>query len=58
MNAKESVFIQDLAAAVRPLNDVVDNLRAIGLQKMVDIPTIAVVGEQSTGLIHFHHFHP
>eukprot|EP00469_Lotharella_globosa_P002761 CAMPEP_0167805126 /NCGR_PEP_ID=MMETSP0111_2-20121227/20983_1 /TAXON_ID=91324 /ORGANISM="Lotharella globosa, Strain CCCM811" /LENGTH=716 /DNA_ID=CAMNT_0007702201 /DNA_START=124 /DNA_END=2271 /DNA_ORIENTATION=- len=34
---------------VRPIIDVVDELRAVGLQTQINLPQIAVVGDQSSG---------
>ena len=38
-----------LSASVRPLMDLVDDLRKIGVQRDVPIPQIAVMGDQSSG---------
>lgn len=38
-----------LSSSVRPLMDLVDDLRKIGVQKDVPIPQIAVMGDQSSG---------
>ena len=36
-------------ARVRPVIDLIDKLRHLGLEKDVSLPTIVVVGDQSSG---------
>lgn len=44
-----TVFVEELSQRLRPLNDLVEELQAIGLDFYIKLPSIAVVGEQSTG---------
>nr|XP_014030089.1 unnamed protein product [Salmo salar] len=44
-----SMFQDQLAEKVRPFIDLVDNMRSIGIDKELPLPTIAVVGDQSSG---------
>ncbi len=46
----DSVFIDQLQTKLKPLNDLIDELHDIGLQSYIELPTIVVVGEQSTGI--------
>jgi interferon-induced GTP-binding protein Mx len=39
----------DYARSVRPLIDLIDSLRNLGVDKIVSLPRIAVVGDQSAG---------
>ncbi|KAK4459529.1 P-loop containing nucleoside triphosphate hydrolase protein [Cladorrhinum samala] len=45
----DSSAMQQLEAEQRALLDTVDELRKLGLQKMVDLPQLIVVGDQSSG---------
>eukprot|EP00276_Gloeochaete_wittrockiana_P017822 CAMPEP_0184350994 /NCGR_PEP_ID=MMETSP1089-20130417/43307_1 /TAXON_ID=38269 ORGANISM="Gloeochaete wittrockiana, Strain SAG46.84" /NCGR_SAMPLE_ID=MMETSP1089 /ASSEMBLY_ACC=CAM_ASM_000445 /LENGTH=816 /DNA_ID=CAMNT_0026684165 /DNA_START=17 /DNA_END=2467 /DNA_ORIENTATION=+ len=47
--AGEGAFVDDLFKKVRPLLDIIDRLRDCGLESLINLPRIAVVGEQSTG---------
>uniref|UniRef100_A0A673WN11 Dynamin N-terminal domain-containing protein n=1 Tax=Salmo trutta TaxID=8032 RepID=A0A673WN11_SALTR len=38
-----------LAEKVRPFIDLIDDMRSIGIDKELPLPTIAVVGDQSSG---------
>uniref|UniRef100_A0AAZ3NPX9 Uncharacterized protein n=1 Tax=Oncorhynchus tshawytscha TaxID=74940 RepID=A0AAZ3NPX9_ONCTS len=44
-----SMFQDQLAEKVRPFIDLVDYMRSIGIDKELPLPTIAVVGDQSSG---------
>uniref|UniRef100_A0A4W5RFC0 Interferon-induced GTP-binding protein Mx n=2 Tax=Hucho hucho TaxID=62062 RepID=A0A4W5RFC0_9TELE len=43
------MFQDQLAEKVRPFIDLVDDMRSIGIDKELPLPTIAVVGDQSSG---------
>ncbi|KAM9447784.1 interferon-induced GTP-binding protein Mx2-like isoform 1-T2 [Salvelinus alpinus] len=43
------MFQDQLAEKVRPFIDLVDDMRAIGIDKELPLPAIAVVGDQSSG---------
>ncbi|KAI1899080.1 hypothetical protein AGOR_G00057800 [Albula goreensis] len=45
----EGVFHSHLDEKVRPYIDLVDSLRQIGIERDVALPTIAVIGDQSSG---------
>ncbi|XP_030634838.1 interferon-induced GTP-binding protein Mx2-like [Chanos chanos] len=45
----EGVFHSHLDERVRPCIDLIDSLRLIGIEKDLPLPTIAVVGDQSSG---------
>ncbi|XP_036401496.1 interferon-induced GTP-binding protein Mx3-like [Megalops cyprinoides] len=45
----EGVFYSHLEEKVRPYIDLIDTLRGIGIERDVDLPAIAVVGDQSSG---------
>ncbi|XP_052472161.1 interferon-induced GTP-binding protein Mx [Carassius gibelio] len=42
-------FHNDLTESVQPLIELIDSLRLIGIEKDMDLPSIAVVGDQSSG---------
>uniref|UniRef100_A0A673ZG35 Interferon-induced GTP-binding protein Mx-like n=1 Tax=Salmo trutta TaxID=8032 RepID=A0A673ZG35_SALTR len=44
-----SMFQDQLAEKVRPFIDLIDYMRSIGIDKELPLPTIAVVGDQSSG---------
>uniref|UniRef100_A0A8C7LLW4 Uncharacterized protein n=2 Tax=Oncorhynchus mykiss TaxID=8022 RepID=A0A8C7LLW4_ONCMY len=44
-----SMFQDQLAEKVRPFIDLIDDMRSIGIDKELPLPTIAVVGDQSSG---------
>uniref|UniRef100_A0A4W5R3X2 Dynamin-type G domain-containing protein n=1 Tax=Hucho hucho TaxID=62062 RepID=A0A4W5R3X2_9TELE len=46
---KEMMFQDQLAEKVRPFIDLIDDMRSIGIDKELPLPTIAVVGDQSSG---------
>uniref|UniRef100_A0A4W5L5D2 Dynamin-type G domain-containing protein n=1 Tax=Hucho hucho TaxID=62062 RepID=A0A4W5L5D2_9TELE len=43
------MFQDQLAEKVRPFIDLIDYMRSIGIDKELPLPTIAVVGDQSSG---------
>uniref|UniRef100_A0A4W5REX7 Interferon-induced GTP-binding protein Mx n=1 Tax=Hucho hucho TaxID=62062 RepID=A0A4W5REX7_9TELE len=43
------MFQDQLAEKVRPFIDLIDDMRSIGIDKELPLPTIAVVGDQSSG---------
>ncbi|XP_071210493.1 interferon-induced GTP-binding protein Mx-like isoform X1 [Salvelinus alpinus] len=43
------MFQEQLAEKVRPFIDLIDDMRSIGIDKELPLPTIAVVGDQSSG---------
>ncbi|XP_055735201.1 interferon-induced GTP-binding protein Mx-like [Salvelinus fontinalis] len=43
------MFQDELAKKVRPFIDLIDDMRSIGIEKELPLPTIAVVGDQSSG---------
>ncbi|XP_071210492.1 interferon-induced GTP-binding protein Mx2-like [Salvelinus alpinus] len=43
------MFQDQLAKKVRPFIDLIDDMRSIGIEKELPLPTIAVVGDQSSG---------
>ncbi|KAK2817921.1 hypothetical protein Q7C36_021854 [Tachysurus vachellii] len=45
----EGVFHTPLEERVRPYIDLIDSLRLIGIEKDLALPTIAVIGDQSSG---------
>ncbi|KAM9454347.1 interferon-induced GTP-binding protein Mx3-like [Clarias gariepinus] len=45
----EGVFHTHLDEKVRPLIDLIDSLRLIGIEEDLALPTIAVIGDQSSG---------
>ncbi|KAF5901385.1 interferon-induced GTP-binding protein Mx3-like, partial [Clarias magur] len=45
----EGVFHSHLEEKVRPYLDLIDSLRLIGIEEDLDLPTIAVIGDQSSG---------
>ncbi|XP_047659084.1 interferon-induced GTP-binding protein Mx2-like [Tachysurus fulvidraco] len=45
----EGVFHSHLEERVRPYIDLIDSLRLIGIEKDLALPTIAVIGDQSSG---------
>ncbi|XP_047659235.1 interferon-induced GTP-binding protein Mx2-like [Tachysurus fulvidraco] len=45
----EGVFHTPLEERVRPYIDLIDSLRVIGIEKDLALPTIAVIGDQSSG---------
>lgn len=42
-------FHNHLTESVQPLIELIDSLRLIGIEKDMDLPSIAVVGDQSSG---------
>ncbi|XP_037399005.1 interferon-induced GTP-binding protein Mx3-like [Pygocentrus nattereri] len=47
--AMEGVFHRHLEERVRPYIDLIDSLRLIGIEEDLALPTIAVIGDQSSG---------
>ncbi|KAL7845818.1 hypothetical protein AOLI_G00240100 [Acnodon oligacanthus] len=47
--AMEGVFHSHLEERVRPFIDLIDSLRLIGIEEDLALPTIAVIGDQSSG---------
>ncbi|KAL6481492.1 hypothetical protein MHYP_G00095720 [Metynnis hypsauchen] len=47
--AMEGVFHSHLEERVRPYIDLIDSLRLIGIEEDLALPTIAVIGDQSSG---------
>ncbi|XP_036413417.1 interferon-induced GTP-binding protein Mx1-like [Colossoma macropomum] len=47
--AMEGVFHSHLEEKVRPYIDLIDSLRLIGIEEDLALPTIAVIGDQSSG---------
>lgn len=45
----EGVFHSHLEERVRPYIDLIDSLRLIGIDEDLALPTIAVIGDQSSG---------
>ncbi|XP_060754692.1 interferon-induced GTP-binding protein Mx3-like [Neoarius graeffei] len=45
----EGIFHSHLEERVRPLIDLIDSLRLIGIEEDLALPTIAVIGDQSSG---------
>jgi len=49
MNPEVEAFSAQLEKQMRPLNDLMNDLRDVGIEKFIELPRIAVVGEQSAG---------
>uniref|UniRef100_A0AAR2J2U5 Dynamin-type G domain-containing protein n=1 Tax=Pygocentrus nattereri TaxID=42514 RepID=A0AAR2J2U5_PYGNA len=49
VKAMEGVFHRHLEERVRPYIDLIDSLRLIGIEEDLALPTIAVIGDQSSG---------
>uniref|UniRef100_A0AAR2KCS3 Dynamin-type G domain-containing protein n=1 Tax=Pygocentrus nattereri TaxID=42514 RepID=A0AAR2KCS3_PYGNA len=49
VKAMEGVFHSHLEERVRPYIDLIDSLRLIGIEEDLALPTIAVIGDQSSG---------
>jgi interferon-induced GTP-binding protein Mx1 len=47
--ASDDMLIRLIDASVRPCLDIVDQLRAVGIEQDIPIPQIAVMGDQSSG---------
>lgn len=43
------VFNDHLEERIRPFIDLIDTLRSVGVQKELALPTIVVIGDQSSG---------
>lgn len=46
---EEEPFSDRLYKAIRPLIELMTNLQEVGIEKYIELPRIAVVGEQSAG---------
>ena len=53
--SRSSVFVDELSEKLKPLNDLVEELEGIGLESLdIKLPSIASVGDQSSGTFSFH----